>query len=83
MVAGTKYRGQFEERFKNFIEDTKENKDIIVFIDEIHTLMGAGNSEGSLDAANMLKPYIARGEIKCIGSTTFEEYKKVSLKIQL
>jgi ATP-dependent Clp protease ATP-binding subunit ClpC len=76
MVAGTKYRGQFEERFKNFIEDTKENKDIIVFIDEIHTLMGAGNSEGSLDAANMLKPYIARGEIKCIGSTTFEEYKK-------
>ena len=76
MVAGTKYRGQFEERFKNFIEETKDDKDSIIFIDEIHTLMGAGNSEGSLDAANMLKPYIARGEIKCIGSTTHEEFKK-------
>lgn len=76
MVAGTKYRGQFEERFKNFIDETKEDKDTIIFIDEIHTLMGAGNSEGSLDAANMLKPYIARGEIKCIGSTTHEEFKK-------
>jgi ATP-dependent Clp protease ATP-binding subunit ClpC len=76
MVAGTKYRGQFEERFKNFIEEVKEDKDLIIFIDEIHTLMGAGNSEGSLDAANMLKPYIARGEIKCIGSTTHEEFKK-------
>ena len=76
MVAGTKYRGQFEERFKNFIEEVKEDKDLIIFIDEMHTLMGAGNSEGSLDAANMLKPYIARGEIKCIGSTTHEEFKK-------
>jgi ATP-dependent Clp protease ATP-binding subunit ClpC len=76
MVAGTKYRGQFEERFKLFIEEVKDQKNIIIFIDEIHTLMGAGNSEGSLDAANMLKPYIARGEIKCIGSTTHEEYKK-------
>lgn len=76
MVAGTKYRGQFEERFKLFIEEVKNKKNIIVFIDEIHTLMGAGNSEGSLDAANMLKPHIARGEIKCIGSTTHEEYKK-------
>lgn len=76
MVAGTKYRGQFEERFKLFIEEIKEKKSSIIFIDEIHTLMGAGNSEGSLDAANMLKPYIARGEIKCIGSTTHEEFKK-------
>lgn len=76
MVAGTKYRGQFEERFKVFIQEVKEDKNSIIFIDEIHTLMGAGNSEGSLDAANMLKPYIARGEIKCIGSTTHEEFKK-------
>lgn len=76
MVAGTKYRGQFEERLKTFIDAVKSDKNIVLFIDEIHTLVGAGNSEGSLDAANILKPYIARGEVTCIGATTFEEYKK-------
>lgn len=76
MIAGTKYRGQFEERLKSFIDATKADKNIILFIDEIHTIVGAGNSEGSLDAANILKPYIARGEITCVGATTYEEYKK-------
>ena len=76
MVAGTKFRGQFEERLKAFIDFAKKDKNIILFIDEIHTLIGAGNTEGGLDAANILKPYIARGEITCIGATTFEEYKK-------
>lgn len=76
MVAGTKYRGQFEERLKAFIEAVKKDKNIILFIDEIHTLVGAGNAEGSMDAANVLKPFIARGEITCIGATTHEEYKK-------
>jgi ATP-dependent Clp protease ATP-binding subunit ClpC len=76
MVAGTKYRGQFEERLKNCIEEIQNDNHIILFIDEIHTLVGAGNSEGALDAANILKPYIARGEITCIGATTHEEYRK-------
>ena len=76
MIAGTKYRGQFEERLKQFIDEVKQEKNIILFIDEIHTIVGAGNSEGALDAANILKPYIARGEITCIGSTTHSEYKK-------
>ncbi|NDG52965.1 MAG: ATP-dependent Clp protease ATP-binding subunit [Flavobacteriia bacterium] len=76
MVAGTKYRGQFEERLKAFIDAVKKEKNIILFFDEIHTIVGAGNAEGSLDAANILKPHIARGEITCIGATTFEEYKK-------
>lgn len=76
MIAGTKYRGQFEERLKAFIDAIKRNKNIILFIDEIHTIVGAGNAEGSLDAANILKPFIARGEITCIGATTNEEYKK-------
>jgi len=76
MVAGTKYRGQFEERLKSFIDEAKSKKNIILFIDEIHTIVGAGNSEGALDAANILKPYLSRGEITCIGSTTHEEYKK-------
>lgn len=76
MIAGTKYRGQFEERLKLFIDEAKSQKNIILFIDEIHTIVGAGNSEGALDAANILKPYISRGEITCIGSTTHEEYKK-------
>lgn len=76
MIAGTKYRGQFEERLKAFIDIIKKNKNIILFIDEIHTIVGAGNAEGSLDAANILKPFIARGEITCIGATTNEEYKK-------
>ena len=76
MVAGTKYRGQFEERLKAFIDAVKQEKNIILFIDEIHTIVGAGNSEGALDAANIMKPYIARGELTCIGATTYEEYKK-------
>ena len=76
MVAGSKYRGQFEERLKAFIDEARQNKHIILFIDEIHTIVGAGNSEGALDAANILKPYISRGEITCIGSTTHKEYKK-------
>jgi len=80
LIAGTKYRGQFEERLKGIIEDARKNKDIILFIDEIHTLVGAGSAEGSMDAANLLKPLLARGELKCIGATTQEEYKKSILK---
>lgn len=76
VVAGTKYRGQFEERIKNLISELEENKNIIVFIDEIHTIAGAGNSEGGLDASNIFKPALARGEIQCIGATTIEEYRK-------
>jgi len=75
LVAGTKYRGQFEERMKAIIDELKENDDIIIFMDEIHTLVGAGGASGSLDAANILKPALARGEIQCIGATTFDEYK--------
>ena len=80
LIAGTKYRGQFEERLKGIIEEVKKNQDIILFIDEIHTLVGAGSAEGSMDAANLLKPLLARGEIKCIGATTQNEYKKSILK---
>lgn len=76
MVAGTKYRGQFEERIKNLIKELEQNKDIIVFIDEIHTIIGAGSAAGSMDAANMLKPALARGVIQCIGATTLDEYRK-------
>jgi ATP-dependent Clp protease ATP-binding subunit ClpC len=76
LVAGTKYRGQFEERIKAILSELQENKDIIVFIDELHTMVGAGNASGSMDAANILKPALARGEIQCIGATTFDEYKK-------
>lgn len=75
MVAGTKYRGQFEERIKALIDEVKENSDVILFIDEIHTLIGAGNSSGSLDAANVFKPALARGELQCIGATTLDEYR--------
>jgi len=80
LIAGTKYRGQFEERLKKIIEEAKSNQNIILFIDEIHTLVGAGSAEGSMDAANLLKPLLARGEIKCIGATTQEEYKKSIMK---
>jgi ATP-dependent Clp protease ATP-binding subunit ClpC len=80
LIAGTKYRGQFEERLKAIIEEAKKNKDIILFVDEIHTLVGAGSAEGSMDAANLLKPLLARGELKCIGATTQDEYKKSILK---
>lgn len=76
LVAGTKYRGQFEERIKAILNELAKNKDIILFIDELHTIVGAGNPSGSMDAANMLKPALARGEIQCIGATTLDEYRK-------
>jgi ATP-dependent Clp protease ATP-binding subunit ClpC len=76
VVAGTKYRGQFEERLKIILEELYNNPDIIVFIDEIHTIIGAGNSSGSMDASNIFKPALARGELQCIGATTLEEYRK-------
>jgi ATP-dependent Clp protease ATP-binding subunit ClpC len=76
IVAGTKYRGQFEERLKGIIKELKENTDIIIFIDEIHSLIGAGSAEGSLDAANILKPALSRGEISCVGATTIREYRR-------
>ncbi|MBO5769338.1 MAG: ATP-dependent Clp protease ATP-binding subunit, partial [Bacteroidales bacterium] len=76
MVAGTKYRGQFEERMKAIINELEAHPEIILFIDEIHTLVGAGNTQGSMDAANMLKPALARGIIQCIGATTLDEYRK-------
>ena len=75
-VAGTKYRGEFEERMRKIIEEIENNQNIILFIDEIHTLIGAGGAEGAIDASNILKPALARGKIRCIGATTTEEYKK-------
>tara|TARA_Y100001938_G_C8101556_1_gene442166 strand:+ start:3561 stop:5981 length:2421 start_codon:yes stop_codon:yes gene_type:complete len=80
LIAGTKYRGQFEERLKKLIEEVSSSPNIILFIDEIHTIIGAGATEGSMDAANILKPALARGQIKCIGATTPKEYKKYILK---
>ena len=76
MVAGTKYRGDFEERIKKIIDEVREAKNIILFIDEVHTLMGAGSAEGAVDAANILKPSLARGELQVIGATTIDEYRK-------
>ncbi|MCB0804456.1 MAG: ATP-dependent Clp protease ATP-binding subunit [Bacteroidales bacterium] len=76
LVAGTKYRGQFEERMKAVLNELEKNPDIILFIDEIHTIVGAGNASGSLDASNMFKPALARGEIQCIGATTLDEYRQ-------
>lgn len=76
VVAGTKYRGEFEERLKKVIDEVKKHKDWILFVDELHTLVGAGSSEGSMDAANIMKPALARGELRCIGATTLKEYKK-------
>lgn len=76
MVAGTTYRGQFEERMKSVINELHKHPEIILFVDEIHTIMGAGNAQGSLDAANILKPALARGEVQCIGATTINEYRK-------
>ena len=72
-MAGTKYRGQFEERLKAVMNEIRESKDTIVFIDELHTIVGAGGAEGAIDASNMLKPALARGELQCIGATTLDE----------
>lgn len=76
LVAGTKYRGEFEERLKKLMEEVKQSDDIIMMIDEVHTLIGAGAAEGAIDAANILKPALARGELQCIGATTLDEYRK-------
>jgi len=76
VVAGTKYRGQFEERLKQIMAEIRESEDIILFIDELHTIVGAGGAEGAIDASNMLKPALSRGEIQCIGATTMDEYRK-------
>ena len=76
LVAGTKYRGEFEERLKKIIEELRNTNDAVLFIDELHTLVGAGAAEGAIDAANILKPPLARGELQCIGATTLDEYRK-------
>jgi ATP-dependent Clp protease ATP-binding subunit ClpC len=76
VVAGTKYRGQFEERLKQIMQEIRESEDVILFIDELHTIVGAGGAEGAIDASNMLKPALSRGEIQCIGATTLDEYRK-------
>jgi ATP-dependent Clp protease ATP-binding subunit ClpC len=76
LVAGTKYRGQFEERIKGILIELQESNDVIIFIDELHTMVGAGNASGSMDASNIFKPALSRGEIQCIGSTTFDDFKK-------
>lgn len=76
IVAGTKYRGEFEERMKNIVDELKENPNVIVFVDEIHTIVGAGGVSGSLDASNILKPALARGQVQCIGATTLDEYRE-------
>lgn len=76
LVAGTKYRGQFEERMKAVLSELEKNPDVILFIDEIHTIVGAGGASGSLDASNMFKPALARGELQCIGATTLDEYRQ-------
>ncbi|MFH1142950.1 MAG: ATP-dependent Clp protease ATP-binding subunit, partial [Candidatus Eisenbacteria bacterium] len=76
VVAGTKYRGQFEERLKSIMNELRESQDAIIFIDELHTIVGAGGAEGAIDASNMLKPALSRGELQCIGATTLDEYRK-------
>ena len=78
-MAGTKYRGQFEERLKTIMKELMESQNAIIFIDELHTLVGAGSAEGSLDAANILKPALSRGEIQCIGATTPGEYRGIDV----
>lgn len=83
LVAGTKYRGQFEERMKAIMTELEKNRDVILFIDELHTIVGAGSSTGSLDASNMFKPALARGEIQCIGATTLDEYRQYIEKMVL
>ncbi|EPP28665.1 ATPase associated with various cellular activities family protein, partial [Chlamydia psittaci 84-8471/1] len=76
MIAGTKYRGQFEERIKAVMDEVRKHGNILLFIDELHTIVGAGAAEGAIDASNILKPALARGEIQCIGATTIDEYRK-------
>jgi ATP-dependent Clp protease ATP-binding subunit ClpC len=76
LVAGTKYRGQFEERIKGILVELQDNSNVIIFIDELHMMVGAGNASGSMDASNIFKPALARGELQCIGSTTFDDFKK-------
>ena len=76
MIAGAKYRGEFEERFKNVMEEVRRNPQIILFIDEIHTIIGAGAAEGAVDAANIIKPALARGEMQVIGATSVTEYRR-------
>src|SRR5258708_11957941 len=76
VIAGTKYRGQFEERLKAVMNEIAQNRNIILFIDELHTLVGAGAAEGAIDASNMLKPALARGELQCVGASTLNEYRK-------
>ena len=76
LVAGTKYRGEFEERLKKVMDEIRSAGDVILFIDELHTLVGAGAAEGAIDASNILKPALARGELQCIGATTLDEYRK-------
>src|SRR6185436_21000117 len=76
LVAGTKYRGQFEERMKAVMNELEKAKDVILFIDELHTIVGAGGASGSLDASNMFKPALARGDLQCIGATTLDEYRQ-------
>jgi ATP-dependent Clp protease ATP-binding subunit ClpC len=76
LVAGTKYRGEFEERLKKVIEEIKSSGNCVLFIDEMHTIVGAGAAEGAVDAANILKPSLARGELQCIGATTIRDYRK-------
>ena len=80
LVAGTQFRGQFESRIKGLIEEVKEDGNIILFIDEVHNLVGSGDAEGSMNAANILKPSLSRGEIQVIGATTFAEYRKYIVK---
>ena len=75
-MAGTKYRGEFEERLKRIVDEVRSSENIILVIDEVHTLIGAGAAEGAVDAANILKPALARGELQCLGATTVEEYRK-------
>ena len=76
VVAGTKYRGEFEDRLKKVMDEIRQAGNVILFIDELHTLIGAGGAEGAIDASNILKPSLARGEIQCIGATTLDEYRK-------
>ncbi len=83
MVAGSKYRGEFEERIKKVISEVTQDGEVLLFIDEIHTIIGAGGAEGAIDASNILKPSLARGEIQLIGATTIEEYRNISKRTRL